>query len=120
MKNSIKKSVVLLATTSFIAGCSSSTVIHSRPEGAKLYVEGVYVGKTPYKYTDMKLVGSRTPLELKMDGYETLDTHLSKSERPDIGAIVGGFFFTVPFLWTLEYQPEHTYELEPAATVEKK
>jgi hypothetical protein len=63
----------------------------------------------------MKIAGAKTPLTLKMDGYETLDTHLSKSEKPDIGAIVGGVFFTFPFLWTMEYQPEHIYELEPAA-----
>jgi PEGA domain len=120
MKNSIKKSIVLLTMSSLVAGCSSTTVIHSRPEGAKVYMDGVYVGKTPYKYSDMKIVGSKTPLELKVDGYETIDTHLSKSEKPDIGAIVGGVFFTFPFLWTMEYQPEHMYELEPAATVEKQ
>lgn len=114
MKNSIKKAITLLTMTSFIAGCTSTTVIHSKPEGAKVYMDNVYVGKTPYTYKDMKIVGSKTPLELKLDGYETLDTHLSKSEKPDIGAIVGGIFFTFPFLWTMEYLPEHTYELEPA------
>jgi uncharacterized protein YceK len=115
MKKSIRNFAVLLTMTSLIAGCSSTTVISSRPEGARLYVDGVYAGTTPYKYTDMKIVGSKTPLELKMNGYQTIDTHLSKSERPDIGAIVGGIFFTFPFLWTLEYQPEHMYELEPVA-----
>jgi PEGA domain len=120
MKNSMKKVVALLTLTSAVAGCSSTTMIHSQPEGARVYMDGVYVGKTPYKYSDMKIVGSKTPLELKMDGYETIDTHLSKSEKPDIGAIVGGVFFTFPFLWTMEYQPEHMYELQPAATVEKQ
>lgn len=112
----MKKSVVLLAMTLLIAGCSSTTVIHTKPEGARLYMDGVYVGNTPYKYTDMKIVGSKTPLELKMDGYQTIETHLSKSEKPDVGAIVGGIFFTFPFLWTMEYQPEHIYELEPVST----
>lgn len=115
----MKKSIVLLTMTSLVAGCSSTTVIHTKPEGARLYVDGLYVGITPYKYTDMKLVGSKTPLELKMDGYETLNTHLSKTEKPDIGAIVGGIFFTFPFLWTMEYQPDHMYELEPSISIQK-
>jgi PEGA domain len=124
MKNSIKKSVILLTTTSLIAGCSSTTMIHSTPEGARLYIDGVYAGTTPYKYSDMKIVGSKTPLELKMDGYQPIETHLSKSEKPDIGAIAGGVFFTFPFLWTMGYQAEHVYPLErvtsaSATTVEK-
>ena len=98
MKNSIKKSIALFTMISSIAGYSSMTVIHSRPEGARVYVDNVYVGKTPYTYKDMKIVGSKTPLELKMDGYRPLETHLSKSEKPDVGAIVGGVFFTFHFL----------------------
>jgi len=95
-------------------------VIHSRPEGARIYVDNVYVGTTPYTYKDMKIVGAKTPLTLKLDGYETLTTNLNKSERPDVGAIVGGVFFTFPFLWTMEYDPVHTYELEPATTKDYK
>src|ERR1039457_7034476 len=116
MKNKIKKSIVLLTMTSFIAGCSSTTVMHSRPEGAKLYIDNMYVGKTPYTYKDTKIVGTGISLELKMDGYEPFSTHISKDERPDVAAIVGGVFFLLPFLWTMEYQPEHTYELVPSSS----
>ncbi|HVU26145.1 MAG TPA: PEGA domain-containing protein [Verrucomicrobiae bacterium] len=116
MKNSIKKSIVLITLAAFVAGCSSTTVIHSKPEGAKVYLDSVYVGKTPYKHSDMKLVGATTPLELKLAGYQTFETHLSKDEKIDVGAIVGGCFFLFPFLWTMQYEPEHTYELVPAIT----
>jgi len=116
MNNTIKKTSVLLTMTLFIAGCSSTTVMHSRPEGAKLYMNGMFVGKTPYVYKDTKIVGSATSVELKMDGYENLSTQISKDEKPDVGAIVGGVFFLFPFLWTMEYQPEHTYELVPASS----
>jgi hypothetical protein len=114
MKDTIKKSIALLAMTSFIAGCSSTTVITSQPEGAKLYMNNSYVGTTPYTYTDMKVVCSSTTLQLKMDGYEPFTTSLTKNEKLDAGAIVGGVFFLFPFIWTMEYQPMHTYELVPA------
>jgi hypothetical protein len=116
MKNKIKKSIVLLTMSSLIAGCSSTTVIHSRPEGAKLYLDDMYVGTTPYTQTDTKIVGATTPLKLTMDGYEPFYTHLSKDERPDVGAIIGGIFFLFPFLWTEGYAPEHTYELVPVSS----
>jgi len=115
MKDVINNSIVLCALSSLVVGCSSTTVIHSRPEGAKLYEDNVYVGKTPYTQRDMKIVGTETPLRLTMDGYEPFETHLTKDEKLDIGAIIGGCFFMFPFLWTEGYQPEHTYDLTPTS-----
>jgi hypothetical protein len=115
MKDIVKKSVVLCTMTSLLAGCTSTTVIHSRPEGAKVYLDNSYMGMTPYTQKDSKIVGTQTPLRLTKDGYEPFETHLSKDEKPDVGAIVGGVFFLFPFLWTEGYQPEHTYDLTPIA-----
>lgn len=39
---------------------------------------------------------------------------LVRNERADAGAIVGGVFLLFPFLWTMKYDPEHTYELRTA------
>jgi len=113
MKDKIRQSIVLCTISSLVAGCTSTTVIHSRPEGAKVYEDNVYVGTTPYTQKDTKIVGTKTPLRLTMEGYEPFETHLSKDEKPDVGAIAGGFFFLFPFLWTEGYQPEHTYDLTP-------
>lgn len=99
-----------------MVGCSSTTVIHSKPEGAKVYLDNCYVGTTPYTHKDMKLVGSSIPLRLTKESYEPLETHLCKDEKADVGAIVGGVFFLFPFLWTLEYKADHTYELVPVTT----
>jgi hypothetical protein len=38
---------------------------------------------------------------------------LARNERVDAGAIVGGLFFWIPFLWTMQYNPSHTYEMVP-------
>jgi hypothetical protein len=47
-----------------------------------------------------------------MEGYETFNTELRRDERANAGAIVGGCFVLIPFLWTMDYDPTHTYELK--------
>jgi len=88
-------------------------MIVSNPAGAKLYLDGEFVGKTPYRHTDSKIVGSMVSVKLEKEGYQPLLTDFSKNEEADIGAIIGGFFVWIPFLWTLKYKAIHTYELKP-------
>ncbi len=103
---------MILLLSFLVGGCSSTTVISSEPNGATLYIDGMKVGKTPYTYTDSKIVGSSTPLKFKKEGYKDLQVILSKNEKANVGAIIGGVFVLVPFLWTMEYNPMHNYELE--------
>ena len=49
-----------------------------------------YKGVTPLTYSDTKIVGSVTTLRLEKEGYETFNTLLSRNERVDVGAIIGG------------------------------
>ena len=113
-RNPGKTIPVLLSGTILISSCSSSTLISSQPAGAKLYVNGQYAGITPYQYSDTKIVGSTTDLRLEKDGFEPVRVPLISNERADAGAIVGGIFLLFPFLWTMKYDPEHTYELRTA------
>jgi hypothetical protein len=115
MKEIVKKSIALCAMTSLLAGCTSTTVIHSRPEGAKIYIDDMNVGKTPYTQKDTKIVGTHIAVRLKMDGYEPFETQIYKNEKLDVGAIIAGCFVYFPFIWIEGYQPEHTYELTPIA-----
>jgi hypothetical protein len=103
----------LLAGTLLLGSCSSSTLITTQPAGAKLYMNGQYKGTTPYSHSDTKIVGTATDLRFEQEGYEPLQTVLVRNERADAGAIVGGIFFLFPFLWTMQYDPQHTYELRP-------
>lgn len=108
----MKLSRSLLALMLFVVGCTSTTVIDTVPNGAKLYMNGMYMGVTPYTHTDSKIVGSSTQLKFEKEGFEPLVTVLKKDEKADVGAIIGGIFFLFPFLWTMEYDPMHTYELK--------
>jgi len=104
---------ILLSGTILLASCSSMTMIQSSPSDANLYIDGQAVGKTPYVYSDIKIVGSRTGIKIMKDGYEPLFTSMVRNERGDIGAIIGGLLVWVPFLWTMKYQPAHNYDLVP-------
>ena len=102
--------VVVLA---LLSGCSSKTMMNSVPQGAKLYMDDQYKGLTPFLYSDTKIVGTSTRVRLEREGYQAMNTLLVRNERADVAAIVTGCFFLVPFLWTMEYDHTHTYELLP-------
>lgn len=110
---------LLLAVSIFFTSCSSTTMILSDPSGAKLYLNGEPVGTTPYSHRDTKIVGSETTVKLELDGYEPLNTSFARNEEADVGAIIGGLFFLIPFLWTMKYKPAHTFELTPI-TIDQK
>ena len=102
-----------LAILILFSSCSSTTMIQSSPSGAKIYIDGQPAGTTPYKYSDTKVVGSSTSVKLVKEGYEPMNAVFIRNEKADVGAIVGGVLFLVPFLWTMEYNPTHIYELSP-------
>lgn len=107
-----KKILVLLLTFSiFFISCSSSTVLQTVPPGAKVYINDEYIGVTPCVYQDTKIVFSNNYVRIEKEGYKTFNTSFSRDEEVEIGAIVSGVFFIVPFLWTLKYKPYHNYEL---------
>ena len=109
----LKRMALLLSAIILFGACASTTLITSIPPGAKVYIDDQPAGKTPYTYSDTKIVGSVTYISLEKEGYAPLNTMMVRDEEVDVGAIIGGFICTVPFLWIMKYKPEHTYELIP-------
>lgn len=109
----VKVAAVFMAALILFSSCASSTVFRTTPEGAKVYADGQYLGTTPVTYSDTKIVGSSTNIRIEKEGYKTVNAVLNRSEQADIGAIVGGLFVWIPFLWTMKYNAEHNYEMEP-------
>ncbi len=120
MKNKTisKATSLILAGSILLASCSSTTLIQSNPTGAKVYVNDEPVGTTPYKYSDTKILGSKTDVRLEKEGYETYYASFYRNEEVDVSAIIGGLFVWVPFLWTMQYKPTHTYELTPTSELD--
>jgi hypothetical protein len=107
----VRRSAALITAVSLITACSSSTVIRSNPSGAKVFLDGTYAGTTPYTLSDKKIVGSSTAIRLEYPGLQPATLTLSKNEELQIGALIGGIFLLVPFLWIMGYKGEHTVEL---------
>jgi uncharacterized protein YceK len=113
MKISLRSVGLVLVVSLLLAGCSSTTLIQSTPSGAKVYMDGQYVGETPFTHTDTRIVGSATLIKLEKEGFKPFVTTMTRDEEVDVAAVIGGLFFAVPFLWTMKYQPFHSYELTP-------
>ena len=110
---------LILSASILWSSCVSTTLIQSKPSGAKLYLNGEPVGTTPYTHQDTRIVGSTTMVKLEKEGYAPLNTSFSRDEEVDAGAVIGGIFVLVPFLWTMKYKPTHTYELKPLSSTEQ-
>jgi hypothetical protein len=104
-----------MALPIFVSSCVSSTLIQSNPSAARIYIDGIPVGTTPYQHSDTKIVGSTTYVKLEKEGYETLSATFSRSEEPDPWAIIGGILTWVPYLWVMKYYAVRTYQLYPPA-----
>ena len=115
----LKTISLLLASLVLLTSCASTTIIQSNPSGAKVYLNGEPAGTTPYTHRDTKIVGSVTSVKLEKENYDPLNTSFSRDEEVDVGAIIGGIFVLVPFLWTMKYKPTHTYELTPSSGSEQ-
>jgi hypothetical protein len=113
-QSSIKFLASLLAVIILGTSCASTTVINTVPPGAKVTINGMYAGVTPYTLTDTKPTGASNSVSLSLEGYQTSNVVIVRNEQVDPGAVVGGLFFLFPFIWTMGYSPMHTYELVPS------
>ena len=108
--------IISIASVIFFNSCASTTTIHSYPEDAKIYLNDSFVGYTPFILKDTKILGTTTEVTLKKEGYETLYIDITKDERLHVGALIGGLFVWVPFLWLMQYEKQYNFELTEAGT----
>ena len=99
--------IVLLTTA-----CTSSTVIRSSDPNSRIYVNGEYKGTGRAYYSDQKVAFSRNEVEIRKEGCRPEYHSFRRNEGADLGAIVGGIFFTIPYLWVTDYKRSHVYDYE--------
>jgi hypothetical protein len=102
--------ILLLALLA--SACTSSTIIRSSDPESRIYVNGEYMGTGEAYYSDEKVAFSRNKVEIRKDGCRPEYHSFRRNEDADVGAIIGGFFLTVPFLWVTEYKPYRSYEFD--------
>ena len=100
----------LLAAAAGASGCATTTNIHSDPEGAKLYLDGVYQGQTPVQLTlpDGTDYGFKH-VRLEMDGYAP--TTLAMGRRQDSTRLICGYFCLFPLLWVYKWDETYSFKL---------
>lgn len=105
-----------LAGLIFLLSCTSTTTIRAVDQGGviakdvKIYLDGSFAGRGEVIHSDTKIVGSQTTVNLRKEGCRTSNHFLSRTEKLSVGALAGGIFFMVPFLWIMGYNPLHSYE----------
>ena len=109
----LKITSFFFAALIFFNSCASTTLIQSEPSGAILYLDGMKVGETPYTHSDTKIVGATTVIKMKKEGFEDLNVIMTRNEKLLVGALIGGLFVWIPFLWIMGYDENRIYELDP-------
>jgi hypothetical protein len=94
----------------FLFGCAT-TVIKSKPSGADVYYDEKVLGKTPYTFTSGATAGTKWLMTLKKEGYNDNPVQIKKNHA-DVGMIVLGCFFIVPFFWWADFPDEYNFEME--------
>ena len=112
------KFLAAVCLSAVLISCASTTTIRvtdqddSIDRDVKIYIDGSYKGKGEVVYSDTKIVGSITQVTLKKKGCRSNIHSLFRSEKLQIGALIGGLFVWVPFLWIMGYNPMHLYEFQ--------
>ncbi len=102
-----------LLTLVLFSACMSTTRIESIPSNAKLYINGEFVGNTPFTYSDKKISGSTQEIKLIKDGYEPYLDEFSRNQKLEPKALYFGIFL-VPLFWLKEYDEVQTFDLNTA------
>ena len=49
-------------------------------------------------------------VRIEKEGCQPRIYTFARNEKLDVGALIGGIFLLVPFLWIMEYNPLHHYQ----------
>ena len=103
---------LLILSAMLATACTSSAEIRSSDPDSRIYVNGEQLGAGHAHYSYQKVAFSKNNVEIRKNGCAAENYSFRRSEEADVGAIVGGILWTVPFLWVTEYKPHHGYDFE--------
>ena len=106
------KRLIVFACLAALTACSSGTHIKVSDADARIYVNGEYIGTGKGYYSDRKPAFTKQEVTVRKDGCAEQSYTIRRNERPDLGAIVGAYYFAVPVLWLTQYKDRHTYSFE--------
>lgn len=101
----VYSAVAVFVLLMFVSSCATTSRIESDPQGAKVYINGDYLGETPLQETLSNFIGNNYTIRLEKSGYRTLVRVLDKEGK--ILEATAGYFLLVPLLWV--YGPKSYY-----------
>jgi hypothetical protein len=101
---------LILAAAALLTACSSATTIRVDDPDARIYIDNEYQGMGETRYADRKMAFTTLDVAVRKDGCEEQNYRIRRNERPDVGAIVFGYYLAVPMLWLSQYKEHHNYE----------
>ena len=107
----MKKLIALMTIFFFLfCGCAT-TIIKTKPSGAKVYMDGEIKGETPHIYSSAGIWGTKKMVVLKKEGYKDNVGQIKKNKVNWVTVIIGLFIYPL-LLWGADFEPEYTFELE--------
>ena len=103
--------VVLVLALATSSGCATATRLHTRPEGATVWVNGELIGKTPVVYENDPGLPRRYHVQVYEPGYAPLDFYLDARMSWLWGYV--GAVTLVPYLWAWSLGRDYVFALEP-------
>ena len=112
---------LFLAFLLLFTSCASTTTIGVIPRSveAEIYADGKYIGDAPAVLKDSKISGAGTMIAIEAEGYEDYKAYIEKSDHINMGALVGGIFLVVPYIWIMGYEPYYEFYLTEEKDSEK-
>ena len=112
---------LFLAFLLLFTSCASTTTIGVIPRSveAEIYADGKYIGDAPAVLKDSKISGAGTMITIVAEGYEDYKAYIEKSDHINMGALVGGIFLVVPYIWIMGYEPYYEFYLTEEKDSEK-
>ena len=106
------RELIVLVVAAMLAACSSGTHIRVSDSAARIYVNGEYIGTGDAYYRDRKPAFTKQEITLRRDGCVEQSHMIRRNERPDLGAIIGAYYLTLPILWMTQYKHQHAYDFD--------
>ncbi len=106
--------VLALVVISFVS-CSTASRFNTQPSGAKLFINGDFVGQTPVVYDDSYGLPARLHVEIKKEGYDDLDMYLDKGAayRALLPSMLIPYVGFIAPLWSFSLEDVYRFNLAP-------
>ena len=104
---------VVLAASIIVSGCSQTSQITTEPEGARIKVNGIYLGETPASYRYRSGLPETYILEIEKEGYKKLsNATIDRTLRAD-ESLVLLLLAIVPYFFSARLEDQYVFPLEP-------